>query len=157
MISRGSAAVLMSTVPLAALGPAVAHAAPAPGDEATARRIACEQYAVGAATVDYREFGQWRARLTRGTTPELARTLTDASVGMESLYRDLQWVSTAGLAGAEITSLGNDTWRATCFVRIRTTSVKAPAGASTVSVYNVTLDKKRNWQITDIEGDPAAR
>ncbi|WP_019201373.1 hypothetical protein [Tsukamurella sp. 1534] len=137
---------------LAVAAPAVA--APAPGDQATARRIACEQYAVGAATFDYRDLGPWQARLTRGTSPELTAKLNSTAGTMNQVLQPLQWVSTARLAGAEVTPLGDDVWRAKCFVNVHTTNTKNPQGRNVVSQYVITLDKKRNWQITDI-GSPA--
>ncbi|MCS3781591.1 hypothetical protein [Tsukamurella ocularis] len=153
MLSRVTAA-LTSAAAVAVLAPAVVHAAPVPGDEATARRIACEQYAVGTATFDYRDLGPWRARLVRGTTPELAAKLAGTYDAMRELLQPLEWVSTASLSGAEIRHVGDDVWKAKCFVAVHATNVQAPQGRDVVTVYNVTLDKKRNWQITDVGGTP---
>lgn len=156
MLSRVTAA-LTSAAAVAVLAPAVAHAAPAPGDEATARRIACEQYAVGAATFDYRDLGPWEARTVRGTSPELAAKLRATHGAMRELLTPLQWVSTASLSGAEVRPVGNDVWKARCFVAVRSTNAQAPQGRTVVTVYDVTLDKKRNWQITDAGGDPTGK
>lgn len=153
MLPRVTAA-LTSVAAVAVLAPAVAHAAPAPGDEATARRIACEQYAVGAATFDYRDLAPWRARLVRGTSPELSTKLADTYDAMRELLQPLKWVSTASLSGAEVRHVGDDVWKARCFVSVHATNVQAPQGRDVLTVYEVTLDKKRNWQITDVGGTP---
>lgn len=150
-------AALLCTAALAVLAPTVAHAAPAPGDEATARRVACEQYAVGASTFDYRDLGPWEAALTRGTSPELTAKLRTTASSMRELLQPLQWVSTSRLAGAEVTPVGDDVWKAKCFVAVHAVNVKAPNGRDVITVYNLTLDKKRNWLITDINGDPTSR
>ncbi|MGX9296281.1 hypothetical protein [Tsukamurella paurometabola] len=156
MLSRVTAA-LTSTAAVAVLAPAVTHAAPAPGDEATARRIACEQYAVGAATIDYRNLAPWRANLVRGTSPELRAKLESSADAMNQTLQPLRWVSTGRLAGAEVRHVGNDVWKARCFVAVRGTNAQAPQSRDVVTVYDVTLDKKRNWQIIDAGGDPTRK
>ncbi|CAM3719534.1 hypothetical protein ACXYTP_20705 [Tsukamurella ocularis] len=156
MLSRITAA-FTSAAALAVLAPAVAHAAPAPGDEATARRIACQEYAVGAATLDYRDLAPWRARLVRGTSPELSTKLAGTYEPMRQLLQPLQWVSTARLSGAEVRPVGDDVWKAKCFVAVHATNTQSPQGRDVVSVYDVTLDKKRNWQITDVGGNPTGK
>lgn len=153
---RRTSAVALATASMALTAPVIAHAAPAPGDEATARRIACQEYAVGAATFDYRDLGPWQARLTRGTAPELTAKLRSTEGAMSQLLQPLKWVSTARLSGAEVTPLGDDVWLAKCFVTVHATNVQAPNGRDVLTTYTVTLDKKRNWQITDVGGtDPA--
>ncbi|MET9328764.1 hypothetical protein [Tsukamurella sp. NPDC003166] len=149
-----TASTLLISASLALSAPALAHAAPAPGDAATARRIACEQYAVNAATFDYRDLGPWRVALTRGTSPELSAKLTSTVPSMTQLLQPLKWVSTARLSGAEVTPVGDDVWKAKCFVAVHATNVQAPNGRDVLTVYNVTLDKKRNWLITDVGGTP---
>lgn len=156
MLSRITAA-FTSAAALAVLAPVVAHAAPAPGDEATARRIACEQYAVRASTFDYRDLGRWEADLTRGTSPELAAKLRSAGSSIREMLQPLQWGSTSRLAGAEVTPAGDDVWKAKCFVAVHAVNVQSPQGRDAVTVYEVTLDKKRNWQITDVGGNPAGK
>jgi len=156
MLSRFTAA-LTSTAAVVVLAPAVAHAAPAPGDEATARRIACQEYAVGAATLDYRTPAVWRANVVRGTSPELRTKIESSSGALEQVQQDLKWVANARLSGAEVRPIGGDVWAARCFVAIHSTTVKSPQGIGSVAVYNITLDKKRNWLITDVTGDDTGR
>ncbi|AUN38807.1 hypothetical protein HWD35_15105 [Tsukamurella tyrosinosolvens] len=156
MLTRATAA-LSCTATLAVLAPAVAHAAPTPGDEATARRIACEQYAVGAATFDYRDPAAWRARLVRGTSPELRTQLERSSGGIEQIQQNLKWVAKGRLSGSEVRHVGDDIWKAKCFVAIRSTTTKSPQGLDSVAVYNITIDKNRTWLITDIAGDNTGR
>ncbi|GAB3130529.1 hypothetical protein GCM10027289_15230 [Tsukamurella serpentis] len=150
-------AVASTTAVIATVAPALAQAAPAPGDEATARRIACEEYSVGAATMDYRDTQSWRGRLTRGVTPELRAKLDSSYPSVAELLQPLKWVSTARLQGAEVKPAGNDIWNVTCFVAVRSTTVQAPQGREVLTQYEITLDKKRAWQITDIggSGNPA--
>lgn len=149
MFSR-TAAVVLCSASLAMLAPAVAQAAPAPGDQATARRIACEQYAVGASTFDYRNLAPWKANLTRGTSPELTANLNTTVESMREMLQPLKWVSTARLSGAEVVPLGDDVWRATCFVNVHAVTVQSPQGRDVLTSYVITLDKKRNWLITDV-------
>ncbi|MFI9408667.1 hypothetical protein [Nocardia gamkensis] len=49
----------------------------------------------GAVQMDLRDPAAWKGRLAKGTDPELATRLTQASSSMEQVITPLQWVSTA--------------------------------------------------------------
>ncbi|MDP0400044.1 hypothetical protein [Tsukamurella strandjordii] len=146
-------AAATAAVALGSAAPAIAD----PGDAQTVRRIACEQYAVGASTFDYRDLRSWQQRLKQGVSPELSAKYDHTVGAMNQVLQPLQWVSTGRFAGAETQDLGNGVWRAKCFINVHATNTQAPQGRTTTTQYVITLDKNRGWLITDVGGDPAGQ
>ena len=58
-------------------------------DNEHAEQVASD-YAVRAAVMDYKDLGRWKRALIEGTTPELAKKLTDAANAMEQIVLPLQ-------------------------------------------------------------------
>lgn len=109
-------------------------------------------YATGAAKMDYRSLGEWRDRLTTGTTPELSDKLTKAATSMEQLIAPLQWSSTANPIAAKVRSVNGAKYAIDCFVSVFTKNTQAPEGIQSTAAYRLTLDESRNWIIEDVSG-----
>ncbi|GAA4400392.1 hypothetical protein [Tsukamurella soli] len=123
-------------------------------DDAKAEQVAGD-YAVGAATFDYHDLGPWTAALTNGVSPELKTKLDATTSAMNQLLQPLQWVSKASELDAVVSSHNGPVYKVNVYVRVDGTNVQTPTGRTVNVVYNVTLNKDANWQITDV-GSPAA-
>ncbi|MCC3313541.1 hypothetical protein [Nocardia africana] len=120
-------------------------------DSAHAESVASD-YATGAAAMDFHDLAAWRARLTRGTTPELSNRLTQASNSMEQIITPLQWTSTAKPLAAKVRSESDGRYTVSCFVNVLTKNRQAPDGIDSTATYQITLDSTHDWVITDISG-----
>jgi hypothetical protein len=123
----------------------------ADADRAKAEKVAID-YAVGAASFDYRDLGPWSGRLTTGVSPEL-KSKMEATVGaMNQLLQPLQWVSKGTGLDSVVNSQSGPVYKVTAYVNVDATNAQSTAGRSVVTVYNVTLNKDADWQITDVGG-----
>lgn len=119
--------------------------------QAHAEEVALD-YATGAAQMDFHDLASWRGRLTKGTSPELAKRLSQAGTSMEQIITPLQWISTASPAAAKVTSETNGVYSVDCFVNVNTKNSQAPDGIQSTAAYKLTVDSHNNWLITDIGG-----
>ncbi|MDI9947696.1 MULTISPECIES: hypothetical protein [Rhodococcus] len=113
-------------------------------------------YSTGAAQMDFRDLASWRSRLTSGTSDELADRLTHAASSMEQIITPLQWVATAKPVAAKVVSENNGSYTVTAFVKVLTTNSQAPDGIDSTASYQLTVDGRDNWKISDIGGDDAS-
>lgn len=121
------------------------------GDDAHAEQIALD-YAVGAAIMSYKDLSPWKRALVEGTTPELAKKLTDAANAMEQLLLPLQWSSTAKPIAAKVRSHDKGVYVVDSFVSVRTKTVQAPDNLQSTATYAVTIDPANGWKISDVGG-----
>ncbi|MCA0157332.1 hypothetical protein LB823_14145 [Tsukamurella sp. M9C] len=131
----------------------------AAAEKSQAEKVAAE-YAAGASTFDYRDLGPWRAAIVKGVSPDL-KTRMDATAGaMNQLLQPLQWVSKGTVMDAVVNSQSGPIYKVSAYVKVEATNVQAASGREVVTVYNVTLDKDKDWQITDVGGslaDPSSQ
>lgn len=127
-----------------------AQAAQAAND-ARAEKIALD-YAVSAATMDFKDLQAWHVRLVAGTTPELTRKLSDAGTQMEQVLVPLQWSSSAKPLIAKVRSSTGGIYVVDSFVSVQTKTVQAPEALQSTATYSTTIDSHNNWLITDVGG-----
>ena len=131
----------------------------AAAEKAQAEKVAAE-YAAGASTFDFKDLGPWRTAIVKGVSPEL-KTKMDATAGaMNQLLQPLQWVSKGTVMDAVVNSQSGPIYKVSAYVKVEATNVQAASGRDVLTVYNVTLDKDKDWQITDVGGslaDPSAQ
>ncbi|MEV5651938.1 hypothetical protein AB0L57_27145 [Nocardia sp. NPDC052254] len=120
-------------------------------ETAHAEQVALD-YATAAAEMNFQDLASWRARLTKGTSPELSNRLTQAAGSMEQIITPLQWVSTAKPVAAKVHTNNNGSYTVDCFVSVLTKNSQAPEGIQSTATYSLTLDSHSNWTITDIGG-----
>ncbi|MET8430465.1 hypothetical protein [Nocardia sp. NPDC004860] len=120
-------------------------------DTAHAEQVAID-YATAAADMNFQDLASWRARLTKGTSPELSTRLMQAATSMEQIITPLQWVSTAKPIAAKVRSQNNGVYTVDCFVSVLTKNSQAPDGIQSTATYQLTLDSHNQWTITDIGG-----
>lgn len=118
---------------------------------ARAEKIALD-YAVNAATMDFKDMQGWRVRLVAGTSPELSKKLSDAGTSMEQVLVPLQWSSSAEPLVAKVRSVNNGVYVVDSFVSVQTKTVQAPEALQSTATYSTTIDSNNNWQITDVGG-----
>ena len=118
---------------------------------AHAEKIALD-YAVSAATMDFKDLQGWRVRLVAGTSPELTKKLSDAGTSMEQVLVPLQWSSTAQPLVAKVRSVNGGIYVVDSFVSVQTKTVQAPEALQSTATYSTTIDSDNNWQITDVGG-----
>lgn len=123
----------------------------AAADKAQAEKVAAE-YAVGASTFDYHDLGPWRTALVKGVSPELKAKMDAVGGAMNQLLQPLQWVSKGTVLDAVVNSQSGPVFKVNAYVRVEATNVQASSGREVVTVYNVTMDKSKDWQITDVGG-----
>jgi len=116
-----------------------------------AEQIALD-YAVGAAKIDAKDLGPWKANLVKGTTPELKAKLNEAASSMEQILVPLQWNSTAVPLVAKVRSNANGIYVVDTFVGVNTKTVQAPDGLASTATYSVTIDNNHDWQISEVGG-----
>ena len=119
--------------------------------EKRAEQVAMD-YAVGSATLDYRDMAAWRSRLTANTSPELTKQLTQVAPTIEQIIVQTKTVATATPAAAAVRSEKNGVYVVAAAVNASTTNTQSPNGAESVAVYVVTVDKNAGWVITDVKG-----
>ncbi|MEH3141286.1 MAG: hypothetical protein PGN37_14140 [Mycobacterium kyogaense] len=120
-------------------------------DEAHAEKIALD-YAVNAATMDFKDLQAWHVKLIAGTSPELSKKLSDAGTSMEQVLVPLQWHSTAQPLVAKVRSNTGGIYVVDSFVSVQTKTVQAPEALQSTATYSTTIDSNNGWQITDVGG-----
>lgn len=120
-------------------------------DNARAEKIALD-YAVQAATMDFKDLQAWKVKLVAGTSPELNNKLSGAAKSMEQILVPLQWTSTAQPLVAKVRSRTGGLIVVDCFVSVQTKTVQAPDALQSTATYSITIDTHNNWLITDVGG-----
>jgi Tfp pilus assembly protein PilV len=120
-------------------------------NNAHAEKIALD-YAVNAATMDFKDMQGWRVKLVAGTSPELSKKLSDAGTSMEQVLVPLQWSSSAQPLVAKVRSVNGGVYIVDSFVSVQTKTVQAPEALQSTATYSTTIDSNNNWQITDVGG-----
>jgi hypothetical protein len=116
-----------------------------------AEKIALD-YAVNAATMDYKDLQAWKAKLVQGTSPELSTKLTAAGTSMEQVLVPLQWSSSARPLVAKVRSNTGGIYVVDCFVSVDTKTIQSPDPLQSTATYSTTIDSNNNWLITDVGG-----
>ena len=119
--------------------------------EARAEKIALD-YAVNAATMDYKDLQAWHVKLVAGTTPELTKKLSDAGTSMEQVLVPLQWSSTAEPLVAKVRSVTDGIYVVDSFVSVQTKTIQAPDALQSTATYSTTIDSNNDWRISDVGG-----
>ncbi|KQY08945.1 hypothetical protein ASD37_00100 [Mycobacterium sp. Root135] len=109
-------------------------------------------YAVNAASMDYKDLQAWKVKLTAGTSPELSKKLSEAGTSMEQVLVPLQWSSNAQPLVAKVRSSNGGIYVVDSFVSVQTKTVQAPEALQSTATYSTTIDSNNNWQITDVGG-----
>ena len=120
-------------------------------NDARAEKVALD-YAVNAATMDYKDLAAWHVKLVAGTTPELTKKLSDAGASMEQVLVPLQWSSSAKPLIAKVRSSTGGIYVVDSFVSVQTKTVQAPEALQSTATYSTTIDSNNNWLITDVGG-----
>lgn len=118
---------------------------------AHAEKIALD-YAVSAATMDFKDLQAWHVKLVAGTTPQLTKKLSDAGTQMEQVLVPLQWSSSAQPLVAKVRSATGGIYVVDSFVSVHTKTVQAPEALQSTATYSTTIDSNNNWLITDVGG-----
>jgi Mce-associated membrane protein len=116
-----------------------------------AEQIALD-YAVNAATMNFRDLNTWKTKLVNGTTPALNDKLTKAASSMEQLLVPLEWNSTAQPLVAKVRSDTNGIYVIDTFVSVLTKTTQAPDSLQSTATYSITIDSNNSWQISDVGG-----
>lgn len=127
-----------------------AHAIQAAND-ARAEKTALD-YAVNAATMNFKDLQGWKVKLVAGTSPELSKKLSEAGTDMEQVLVPLQWSSTAQPLVAKVRSRNGGIYVVDSFVSVQTKTVQAPEALQSTATYSTTIDSNNNWLITDVGG-----
>ena len=109
-------------------------------------------YAVSAATMDFKDLQSWHVKLVAGTSPELNKKLSEAGTSMEQVLVPLQWISTAQPLVAKVRSTAGGIYVVDSFVSVQTKTIQAPDALQSTATYSLTIDSNNNWQITDVGG-----
>ena len=120
-------------------------------NSAHAEKIALD-YAVNAATMDFKDLQSWHVKLVAGTSPELNKKLSEAGTSMEQVLVPLQWISTAQPLVAKVRSTAGGIYVVDSFVSVQTKTIQAPDALQSTATYSLTIDSNNNWQITDVGG-----
>jgi Mce-associated membrane protein len=120
-------------------------------DNQHAEQVALD-YAVRAAIMDFKDLGPWKRALVEGTTPELAKKLTEAANAMEQILLPLQWSSTAKPIAAKVRSHDKGIYVVDSFVSVMTKTVQARDSLQSTATYAVTIDPANGWKISDVGG-----
>ena len=120
-------------------------------NDSHAEKIALD-YAVKAATMDYKDLQAWKVKLVQGTSPELNDKLTKAGTSMEQVLVPLQWSSSARPLVAKVRSSTGGIYVVDCFVSVDTKTIQAPDPLQSTATYSTTIDSNNNWSITDVGG-----
>jgi Mce-associated membrane protein len=120
-------------------------------NDAHAEKIALD-YAVDAATMNFKDLQGWHVKLVAGTSPELTKKLSDAGTSMEQILVPLQWSSTAQPLVAKVRSSKGGIYIVDSFVSVQTKTVQAQEALQSTATYSTTIDSNNNWQITDVGG-----
>jgi hypothetical protein len=109
-------------------------------------------YAVNAATMDYKDLQAWKAKLVAGTTPELNKKLSEAATSMEQVLVPLEWSSSARPLVAKVRSSNDGVYVVDSFVSVQTKTIQSPEALQSTATYSTTIDSNNNWQIADVGG-----
>jgi hypothetical protein len=109
-------------------------------------------YAVDAATINFKELDRWKKNLVRGTTPELRDKLNDAGTSMEQILAPLQWNSVATPLIAKVRSNTNGIYVVDTFVGVETKTMQEPNGLQSTATYSITIDSNHDWKISEVGG-----
>jgi hypothetical protein len=120
-------------------------------NDSHAEKIALD-YAVSAATMDYKDLQAWKVKLVQGTSPELNNKLTAAGTSMEQVLVPLQWSSSARPLVAKVRSNTGGLYVVDCFVSVDTKTIQSPDPLQSTATYSTTIDSNNNWLITDVGG-----
>lgn len=120
-------------------------------DRSHAEQVALD-YAVGAANMDFTDPQAWRARLTQGTSADLANELQQAANSMDQIVTPLQWTSVAQPITAQVRNEDDGVYSVDCFVSVLTKNTQAPDGVQSTATYRLTIDSNQDWLITDVGG-----
>lgn len=113
-------------------------------------------YAVNAATMDYKDLQAWKVKLVHGTSPELNKKLSDAGTSMEQVLVPLQWSSSARPLAAKVRSSTGGVYVVDSFVSVDTKTIQSPDPLQSTATYSITIDSNNNWLITDVGGISSA-
>ncbi|MEU0538724.1 hypothetical protein ABZ319_02570 [Nocardia sp. NPDC005978] len=123
--------------------------------ERRAEQVATD-YAVGAATIDYRQADAWVGKLKANTSPQLAGKF-DATAGkLQEILVPLQWTSTAAPLAAKVADTQGELYRVNVFVNVTSKSAQNPDGVQTTATYTVSVDAAQGWQVVDVGGAEGA-
>lgn len=128
-----------------------ASAESAAADTERAEQIALD-YAVGAATTDYRDLSAWFDRLKENTSTSLAQKFDATAPQLQQILVPLNWQSNATPIAAMVSSHAGSIYEVDAFVSVSSTSKQAPNGATTTVTYSVTVDSADDWKVTDVGG-----
>ena len=120
-------------------------------NDSRAEKIALD-YAVSAATMDYKDLQAWKVNLVQGTSPELNGKLSDAGTSMEQVLVPLQWSSSARPLVAKVRSNTGGVYVVDSFVSVDTKTIQSPDPLQSTATYSTTIDSNNNWLITDVGG-----
>ena len=120
-------------------------------NDSRAEKIALD-YAVSAATMDYKDLQAWKVKLVQGTSPELNGKLSDAGTSMEQVLVPLQWSSSARPLVAKVRSNTGGVYVVDSFVSVDTKTIQSPDPLQSTATYSTTIDSNNNWLITDVGG-----
>ncbi|MGV0643975.1 hypothetical protein ABQE44_11260 [Mycolicibacterium sp. XJ2546] len=109
-------------------------------------------YAVNAATMDYKDLQAWKVKLVAGTTPELNKKLSEAAQSMEQVLVPLEWSSSARPLVAKVRSSNDGVYVVDSFVSVQTKTIQSPEALQSTATYSTTIDSNNDWQITDVGG-----
>ncbi|MCF8609865.1 hypothetical protein L5G28_06775 [Gordonia sp. HY285] len=121
-------------------------------DEADAE-MAAGKYAVSAATLDYQDLTPWITAMKKGVSPELSKRYDAVGQTMEQIITPLRMKTSAELVTTSLSDSEGDLFRVDAVVNVNTTTVQNPSGGNAVAVYKLTLDRSKDWLITEV-GDP---
>ncbi len=120
-------------------------------NDSRAEKMALD-YAVNAATMNFKDLQAWKVKLVAGTNQELNDKLSEAAGSMEQVLVPLEWSSTAQPLVAKVRSRTGGIIVVDCFVSVQTKTVQAPDALQSTATYSVTIDSNNNWLITDVGG-----
>ncbi|MFI1916038.1 hypothetical protein [Nocardia sp. NPDC020380] len=124
----------------------------AEADDGHAEQVATD-YAVGAATCDYRDMDGCFARMKAGAAPELAAKYDATRTEVEHVLVPLRWVSTASPISSAVTAHDGSIYHVDVLLDVRTTNSQSSGPTDATVTYKITLDESLGWEITDVGGD----
>lgn len=123
----------------------------AAANDRRAEQVAMD-YALGASTIDVKDFPAWITRLKANTGSALAAKFDASAPELEQILLPLRWTSTAQPIAAKVMSVNDGIYQVNAFLDVRSTSAQSPEGAQTTVNYHVTVDKNAGWKVTDVGG-----
>ncbi len=125
----------------------------AAADREHAEQLA-EDYAVGAATVDFQDLDAWLGRLKEG---DIGRARCSLRGDVPHPYGRSSYLCSgsrlrAPIAATVETEADGGVYTVNAFVDVDSTSVQNPDSAQSTVTYSVTIDRNAGWEITDVGG-----